>query len=129
MTRSSPGKKCLAQGAEKRDSLIDMAREVDFLSLHMALTDATRHLIDETILRAMKPGAYLINCARGEVVDEKALIKALQNKWIRGAATGRLGRGTDQLQKSSAEYVERDYNSAHRWHNRAILSPKRRRDS
>jgi len=79
--------KMLAQGAEKRDSLIDMAREVDFLSLHMALTDDTRHLINETILRAMKPGAYLVNCARGEVVDEKALIKALQNKWITGLAT------------------------------------------
>jgi D-3-phosphoglycerate dehydrogenase / 2-oxoglutarate reductase len=79
--------KMLAQGAEKRDNLIDMAREVDFLSLHVALTDATRHLINETILRAMMPGAYLINCARGEVVDEKALIKALQNKWIAGVAT------------------------------------------
>jgi len=79
--------KMLAQGVEKRDSLIEMAREVDFLSLHVALTDDTRHLINGTILRAMKPGAYLINCARGEVVDEKALIMALQNNWIRGAAT------------------------------------------
>jgi D-3-phosphoglycerate dehydrogenase len=78
--------KMLAQGVEKRDSLIDIAREVDFLSLHMVLTDATRHLINETILRAMKPGAYLINCARGEVVDEKALITALLNNWIAGAA-------------------------------------------
>jgi phosphoglycerate dehydrogenase-like enzyme len=76
----------LAQGAEKRDSLIDMVREVDFLSLHVALTDKTRHLINETILRAMKPRAYLINCARGEVVDEKALVTALRNNWIRGAA-------------------------------------------
>jgi phosphoglycerate dehydrogenase-like enzyme len=78
--------KMLAQGVEKRENLIDMVREVDFLSIHVALTGETRHLIDETILRAMKPGAYLINCARGEVVDEKALIKALQNNWIRGAA-------------------------------------------
>ena len=79
--------KMLAQGVEKRDSLIDMAREVDFLSLHMVLNDATRHLINETVLRAMRPGAYLVNCARGEVVDEKALIMALKNNWIRGAAT------------------------------------------
>jgi D-3-phosphoglycerate dehydrogenase / 2-oxoglutarate reductase len=79
--------KMLAQGAEKRDSLIDMAREVRILSFHVALTDATRHLIDETILRAMMPGAYLINCARGEVMDERALIKALQVNWIAGAAT------------------------------------------
>jgi D-3-phosphoglycerate dehydrogenase len=82
-----PREKMLAQGVEKRDSLIDLAREVDFLSLHMVLTDTTRHLIDETVLRAMKPGAYLVNCARGEVVDEKALITALRNNWIRGAAT------------------------------------------
>jgi D-3-phosphoglycerate dehydrogenase len=79
--------KMLAQGVEKRENLIDMAREVDFLSLHAVLTNDTRHLINETILRAMKPGAYLINCARGEVVDEKALIMAIQNKWISGAAT------------------------------------------
>ena len=119
----------LAQGAEKSDSLIDMAREVDFLSLHMSLTDATRHLINETILRAMKPGAYLINCARGEVVDEKALIMALQNKWIRGAATDVLEEEPTEPGKSSVEYVKCDYYSAYRWHNRTILSPKRRRDS
>jgi D-3-phosphoglycerate dehydrogenase / 2-oxoglutarate reductase len=77
----------LVQGAEKRDSLIDMAREVECLSLHVALTGATRHLISENVLRAMKQGAYLINCARGELVDESALIKALQGNWIAGAAT------------------------------------------
>jgi phosphoglycerate dehydrogenase-like enzyme len=79
--------KMAAQGVEKRGNLIDMAREVDFLSLHVVLTNDTRHLINETILRAMKPGAYVINCSRGEVVDEKALILALRNKWIGGAAT------------------------------------------
>jgi phosphoglycerate dehydrogenase-like enzyme len=75
-----------ARGAEKRNNLIDMVKEVDVLSLHVALTDDTRHLVNETVLRAMKPGAYLINCARGEVVDEKDLAIALQNNWIRGAA-------------------------------------------
>ncbi len=78
--------KMAALEVEKKSSLIDMAREADFLSLHVALTADTRHLINETILRAMKPGSYLINCARGEVVDEKDLITALQNKWIGGAA-------------------------------------------
>jgi D-3-phosphoglycerate dehydrogenase / 2-oxoglutarate reductase len=72
---------------EKRDSLLELVREADFLSLHVTLTDKTRHLINEDILRAMKPGAYLINCARGEIVDEQALVKALQEKWIGGAAT------------------------------------------
>jgi D-3-phosphoglycerate dehydrogenase / 2-oxoglutarate reductase len=72
---------------EKRDKLLEVVRESDFLSLHVSLSDKTRHLINEDILRAMKPGAYLINCARGEIVDEKALVKALQEKWIAGAAT------------------------------------------
>jgi D-3-phosphoglycerate dehydrogenase / 2-oxoglutarate reductase len=72
---------------EKRDSLLDLARESDFLSLHVILTEKTRNLINEEVLRTMKPGAYLINCARGEIVDEKALVKALHEKWIAGAAT------------------------------------------
>ena len=76
-----------ARQVEKREDLLSMVREADFLSLHVALNDRTRHLIDETVLRAMKPRAFLINCARGEVVDEKALIKALQENWIAGAAT------------------------------------------
>jgi D-3-phosphoglycerate dehydrogenase / 2-oxoglutarate reductase len=76
----------LERGAEKRDNLINMAREVDFLSLHVGLTDDTWHLINEAVFRALKPGAFLINCARGEVVDEKAMLIALQNNWIRGAA-------------------------------------------
>jgi phosphoglycerate dehydrogenase-like enzyme len=76
-----------ARGVEKRANLIDLAQESDFLSLHMALTDETTHIINETILRAMKPGAYLINCARGAVVDEKALVMALEKHWIAGAAT------------------------------------------
>jgi D-3-phosphoglycerate dehydrogenase / 2-oxoglutarate reductase len=76
-----------AMGVEKRDSLTALAKEVDFLSLHINLINETKHLINETVLRAMKPGAFLINCARGPVVDEKALVKALQEKWITGAAT------------------------------------------
>jgi phosphoglycerate dehydrogenase-like enzyme len=76
-----------AQGVEKREHLLDMVPEVDILSLHVSLTPETRHLVDEAVLRAMKPGAYLINTARGAVVDERALIKALQERWIAGAAT------------------------------------------
>jgi D-3-phosphoglycerate dehydrogenase len=79
--------KMASRQVEKRDNLLDMVRESDFISLHVTLNDKTRHLINEDILRAMKPGAYLINCARGEIVDEKALIKALQERWIAGAAT------------------------------------------
>ncbi len=76
-----------AQGIEKKEDILSLVKEADFVSLHMSLTNETRHVINETVLRAMKPTAFLINCARGPVVDEKALFKALQEKWIAGAAT------------------------------------------
>jgi glyoxylate reductase len=58
----------------------------DFLSLHTALTPQTRGLIGEAQLRSMKPTAYLINTARGAVIDEPALVRALTEGWIAGAA-------------------------------------------
>ena len=58
----------------------------DFVSLHVALTPSTRGLIGRAQLRLMKPTAYLINTARGPVVDENALVEALNEGWIAGAA-------------------------------------------
>ena len=58
----------------------------DVISVHTPLTPETHHLIDAAALRAMKPTAYLINTARGGVVDETALIDALRTGQIRGAA-------------------------------------------
>lgn len=66
--------------------LPELLERSDFLSLHPALTEDTRHLIGEPELRAMKPTAYLINVSRGPVVDEKALVRALREDWIGGAA-------------------------------------------
>lgn len=60
--------------------------ESDFISLHSALTPETRGLIGEAQLRAMKPSAMLINTARGAVIDEPALARALTEGWIAGAA-------------------------------------------
>ena len=60
--------------------------ESDFVSLHTALTPETRGLIGEAQLRAMKPAALLINTARGAVIDEAALARALREGWIAGAA-------------------------------------------
>ena len=57
----------------------------DALSLHCPLNERTRHLIGEAELRAMKPSALLINTARGGIVDEAALIRALKEAWIAGA--------------------------------------------
>ncbi len=61
------------------DDLESMLREVDFLSLHANLTDETRKMINAERLAMMKPTAVLINCARGPIVDEPALIKALES--------------------------------------------------
>jgi len=58
----------------------------DFVSIHVPLTDETRHSFGENELKAMKKTAYLINTARGPIVDEKDLYKALKNRWIAGAA-------------------------------------------
>ena len=57
----------------------------DILTLHVPLAATTRHLINAAVLARMKPSAYLINTARGPVVDETALIAALQQKKIAGA--------------------------------------------
>ncbi|MEM4770922.1 MAG: 2-hydroxyacid dehydrogenase, partial [Acidilobaceae archaeon] len=63
-----------------------LLRTSDIVSLHVPLTPETRRMISEKELRLMKPTAILINPARGEVVDEEALARALEEKWIAGAA-------------------------------------------
>lgn len=61
--------------------------ESDFVSLHCSLTSERVNLIGEAQLRSMKPTSYLINTARGELVDEGALYRALKEGWIAGAAS------------------------------------------
>jgi glyoxylate reductase len=62
-----------------------LLREADFVSLHVPLLPSTRHLINARRLKLMKKTAFLINTSRGPIVDEKALIAALQKKQIAGA--------------------------------------------
>jgi glyoxylate reductase len=62
-----------------------LLRESDFVSLHTLLSPQTRHLINERTLRLMKKTAVLVNAARGPVVDEAALVRALTEGWIKGA--------------------------------------------
>ncbi len=69
-----------------KEDVEDVLKEADFVSIHVPLLDATKHLINKERLEMMKPSAYLINTARGPVVDENALVEALKNKTIRGAA-------------------------------------------
>jgi glyoxylate reductase len=63
-----------------------LLQQADFVSLHVPLAPATTHFIGVAELRMMQPTAYLINAARGPVVDEEALVQALQQGWIAGAA-------------------------------------------
>lgn len=63
-----------------------LIQAADFISLHLPLNSTTHHLIGAVRLRLMKPTAYLINTARGGLVDEKTLARALKEGWIAGAA-------------------------------------------
>ena len=73
-------------GAQFFENIDDLLSRSDFISIHVPLLESTRHLINENKLKQMKTSAYLINTSRGPVIDEKALAKALKEKWIRGAA-------------------------------------------
>jgi len=66
-------------------SLPELLKESDFVSVSTLLNEETRHLIGEEEFKQMKPSAYFINTARGAIVDEPALVKALQEKQIAGA--------------------------------------------
>jgi glyoxylate reductase len=73
---------------ELRASYADMdtvLKEADFVPLHTPLLPETRHLIGERALRLMKKSAVLVNAARGPIVDEAALVRALQERWIAAA--------------------------------------------
>jgi lactate dehydrogenase-like 2-hydroxyacid dehydrogenase len=74
-----------ALGAEPRERLEDVLREADFVSLHCPATPETRHLMSRERLALMRPDAYLVNTARGDVVDEGALVEALRSRRIAGA--------------------------------------------
>lgn len=65
------------------DALLERS---DFVTLHVPLTESTRHLLDAERIARLKPGARVINCARGGLIDEAALCKALEEGRVRGAA-------------------------------------------
>ena len=74
-----------ARGGILAGDLVELAGQVDVLTIHTPLTPETHHLISRDVISAMKPGAILVNAARGAVVDEAAPIEALQNGHIGGA--------------------------------------------
>jgi len=73
-------------GAIYKNSVEDILKEADFVSIHVPLLPQTKHLINADRLKMMKKTAYLINTSRGPVIDEQALVEALRNKVIKGAA-------------------------------------------
>jgi D-3-phosphoglycerate dehydrogenase/microcystin synthetase protein McyI len=81
-----PASKATALGARMVDSLDALLEASDYVSMHPELNDATRGMIGEAQLRRMKPTAFLINTARGKVVQQAALARALREGWIAGAA-------------------------------------------
>ena len=77
---------CAAAENVALKSLDEVVAEADFLSFHLPLNDSTKHMVNADMIAKMKKGAYLINCARGGVVDEAALAKALHEGHLAGAA-------------------------------------------
>lgn len=72
--------------AEFKEKIEDLLKDADYVSLHVPLLPQTKHLINKEKLALMKSSSYLINTSRGPIIDEEALVDALQNKIIKGAA-------------------------------------------
>ena len=82
-SRSLTPERAAALGIEYSDSPKEVAAAVDIVSVHTALNSETKNSINADIFSAMRPGSYFINTARGEVVDQKALVDAIKNRGIR----------------------------------------------
>jgi D-3-phosphoglycerate dehydrogenase len=89
-----------ALGVERAPDLVALAREADYLSLHLALAAETRGIVSREVLSALRPGAALVNTARAEIVDQDALLEL--------ARSGRIRVGTDvftgEPEKGQAEF-------------------------
>lgn len=82
-SRSLTEEKADSLGIDYVSNIINLAKMSDVISVNVASTPDTKHLINEQFCNAMKPGAYLINTSRGSVVDEVALANAIQTKGVR----------------------------------------------
>jgi lactate dehydrogenase-like 2-hydroxyacid dehydrogenase len=84
-TARGPKEEAAAMGAQYC-TLDELLSQAEIVSLHVPLTEKTKGLMDESRLRLMRPDAILVNTARGAVVDQRALHRALEDGWIQGAA-------------------------------------------
>ncbi|HEV2864783.1 MAG TPA: 3-phosphoglycerate dehydrogenase family protein [Pyrinomonadaceae bacterium] len=103
-SRSLTDESAAELGVERRESPLDVARESDIVSVHVALNPATRGLINSDFFGAMREGAYFVNTSRGEVVDQEALRRAMREKNIRAGLdvfasepTSAAGEFTDDI--------------------------------
>ncbi len=80
------GSKAESMGVELRETVEEAIAEADFITLHMPKTEETTHIINAERIARMKPGVRIINCARGGLIDEKALLEGLESGKIAGAA-------------------------------------------
>jgi D-3-phosphoglycerate dehydrogenase len=98
-------------GVERKESPLEVARASDVVSVHVALNNETRGMIDAEFFGAMREGAYFINTARGEVVDQGALIEAMRTRGLRAGLdvyanepTSAAGEFTDDIAKEPNLY-------------------------
>ena len=98
-------------GVEHKQSPVEVASEADVVSIHLALNAQTRGLIGANFFGAMRPGAFFINTARAEVVDQEALVKAVREKQIRAGLdvfakepAGGTGEFEDEIAKMDLVY-------------------------
>jgi len=110
-SRSLSAEGAEALGIERRESPLAVAAAADIVSVHLALAPETRGLCDVGFFAAMKKGAYFINTARGEIVDEEALKGAIREKDIRAGLdvfaqepAGATGGFTSEIAQTPAVY-------------------------
>jgi D-3-phosphoglycerate dehydrogenase len=110
-SRSLTEERADALGVERLDSPLEVARAADVVSVHLALTPETRGLIGDEFFAAMREGAFLINTARGEVVDQPALVRAMRERGIRAGLdvyaaepTSSAGEFTDEIAREPNLY-------------------------
>ncbi len=82
-SRSLTPEKAASLGVQYAATPVEAAQGADALTVHLALTDDTRHIVNEAVLNAVNPGAYIVNTSRGEMVDEQALISAIASRELR----------------------------------------------
>lgn len=110
-TRSMTPDHLADPGVEYKDTLLEVAREADVLTVHIALNAETRSLIGVDVFNSMKEGAFFINTSRGEVVDQAALVDAMKTRGIRvgldvyaAEPTSATGEFTDAIAKEENLY-------------------------